>query len=50
MRPGLKGQTPVEQLVFALNLAPTPAGEALFEPAAARILVAGVRLGYSSAS
>jgi 2-polyprenyl-3-methyl-5-hydroxy-6-metoxy-1,4-benzoquinol methylase len=45
MRPGLKGQTPVEQLVFALNLAPTPAGEALFEPAAARILVAGVRLG-----
>jgi O-methyltransferase domain/Dimerisation domain len=45
MRPGLKPQNPLERLVLGLNLAPVPAGEALFEPAAARILVAGVRLG-----
>ena len=45
MRPALKAQTPVERVAIALNIAPIPAGEALFEPAAARVLVAGVRLG-----
>jgi 2-polyprenyl-3-methyl-5-hydroxy-6-metoxy-1,4-benzoquinol methylase len=45
MRPGLKPQNPLERVAIGLNLAPYPAGEALFEPAAARILVAGVRLG-----
>ncbi len=45
MRPGLKAQNPIERVAIGMNLAPVPAGEALFEPAAARILVAGVRLG-----
>jgi 2-polyprenyl-3-methyl-5-hydroxy-6-metoxy-1,4-benzoquinol methylase len=45
MRPALKAQTPIERVAIALNIAPLPAGEALFEPAAARVLVAGVRLG-----
>jgi 2-polyprenyl-3-methyl-5-hydroxy-6-metoxy-1,4-benzoquinol methylase len=45
VRPGLKPQNLLERVVIGLNLAPYPAGEALFEPAAARILVAGVRLG-----
>src|SRR4051812_14014820 len=44
MRPGLKPQNPIERMAIGLNLAPYPAGEALFEPAAARIVVAGVRL------
>ena len=45
MRPGLRAQNPIERVAIGMNLAPVPAGEALFEPAAARILVAGVRLG-----
>ena len=45
MKPGLKPQNPLERVAIGMNLAPFPAGEALFEPAAARILVAGVRLG-----
>jgi 2-polyprenyl-3-methyl-5-hydroxy-6-metoxy-1,4-benzoquinol methylase len=45
VRPGLKSQNLLERAAIRFNLAPYPAGEALFEPAAARILVAGVRLG-----
>jgi 2-polyprenyl-3-methyl-5-hydroxy-6-metoxy-1,4-benzoquinol methylase len=45
MRPALKAQNALERIAIRLNLAPVPAGEALFEPAAARVLVAGVRLG-----
>src|SRR4051812_3657246 len=45
MRPALKAQNTLERIAIGLNLAPVPAGEAMFEPAAARILVAGVRLG-----
>jgi 2-polyprenyl-3-methyl-5-hydroxy-6-metoxy-1,4-benzoquinol methylase len=44
MRPGLKAQTLLERTALRFNLAPVPAGEALFEPAVARVLVAGVRL------
>src|SRR3954447_17965829 len=49
VKPALKAQTLLERLAFRANLAPYPAGEAIFEPAAARILVAGVRLGVFEA-
>jgi 2-polyprenyl-3-methyl-5-hydroxy-6-metoxy-1,4-benzoquinol methylase len=45
VRPALRANNLIEQIAFRLNLAPVPAAEVLTYPAAARSVMAGVRLG-----
>lgn len=45
MRPGLKPDTVLDRLAIGLNLAPVPAGQALFGMPMSRVIAAGQRLG-----
>jgi hypothetical protein len=45
VRPVLRADNLMERIAFRLNLAPVPPAEVLTYPAAARSVMAGVRLG-----